>query len=37
MNVIPFLRRNISKTKTKQIINPLKEISEGFFLFCFNF
>jgi hypothetical protein len=34
--VIPFLHRNILKTKIKQIINPQKEISGVFYLLTRN-
>ena len=36
-NVIPFLHRNISKIKTKQFINPQKEISGGFLFLLYKF
>ena len=36
-NVIRFPDQNTFNTKVKQIRNPQKEISGGFFYFCFNF
>ena len=36
-NVIRFPNQNTLNTKVKQIRNPQKEISGGFFYFCFNF
>jgi len=36
-NVIRFPDQNILNTKVKQIKNPQKEISGGFFYFFFNF
>jgi len=33
MNVIRFPEQNTLNTKVKQIRNPQKEISEGFFIF----
>ena len=37
INVIRFPDQNTLRTRVKQIRNPQKEISGGFFYFCFNF
>ena len=36
-NVIRFPDQNTLSTSVKQIRNPQKKISGGFFYFCFNF